>query len=101
MKPDTWTLRPAPPTTGDALDPISLPIASGKGTWNWLQPYVVATLDKDGKPTGETETKYNSLSVGNEDGRLRLDPAPYTHVEGFLQLARPLLQPALPAGGGT
>lgn len=38
-------------------------------------------------------TKYNSLSVGPEDGRFRLDPAPYTFVEGYLQLARPLVQP--------
>jgi hypothetical protein len=36
------------------------------------------------------------LGVGNEDGKLRLDPAPYTFVEGFLQLARPLVTIPVP-----
>ena len=65
--------------------------------WNWLQPYLTTQTDDTGDP--KQETRYNALSVGAEDGRLRLDPAPYTFVEGYLQLARPLVQPPLPTGG--
>ena len=84
---------------------IRLPIAGKKGLWNWLQPYVV-----DGPEGGEEKRRYNGMAVGEEgkfffpggggggrnvlmiwtDGRIRMDPAPYTLVEGFLQLARPL-----------
>jgi len=81
------------------VDPISFPIADGKVTWNWLQPYLTPVLDEGGKHTGESETKYNALSVGAEDGRLRLEPALYTLAEGFLQLAKPLTPPSLPVGG--
>jgi hypothetical protein len=62
-----------------------------------LQPYLVpcspATSSTVASDDGdrESETAYMSLSVGQEDGTLRLDPAPYTLVEGFLQLATPLL----------
>ena len=45
---------------------------------------------KTGKVTGQ-ETKFNALGVDQEDTRIRKDPAPYTFVEGYLQLARPLL----------
>lgn len=58
--------------------------------WNWLQPYVDPS-----PPTTSTDSPrplYNSLQVGPEDGRLRNDPAPYTMLEGFLQLARPLVK---------
>ena len=65
--------------------------------WNWLQPYLTTETDKKGVET--QETRYNALSVGAEDGKLRLDPAPYTFVEGYLQLARPLIQPTVPGGG--
>ena len=30
------------------------------------------------------------INVSGTDGRIRLDPGPYTLVEGFLQLAQPL-----------
>ena len=52
--------------------------------WKWLQPYY-----DDTHPT--TETRYMSLSVGQDDGKLRTDPAPYTLIEGFLQLAAPIV----------
>jgi hypothetical protein len=56
--------------------------------WNWLQPYV-----DPNKPPPDTSVRplYNALEVGNESGNLRDDPAPYTFLEGFLQLARPLI----------
>jgi hypothetical protein len=59
--------------------------------WNWLQPYV------DPNPPSSTGTDgprplYNALEVGPENGKLRSDPAPYTMLEGFLQLAAPIIQ---------
>jgi len=58
--------------------------------WNWLQPYVDPSPPADAD--GEPRPLYNALEVGPEDGRLRGDPGPYTMVEGFLQLARPLVK---------
>jgi len=59
--------------------------------WNWLQPYPNpdSLTAKEGE---EAPPLYNSFEVGAEDGLLRDDPAPYTLLEGFLQLARPLTQ---------
>jgi hypothetical protein len=57
--------------------------------WKWLQPYRVVGAD-DGGGDGK-QTLFNSLDVGEEDGRIRSDPAPYTFVEGYLQLAAPLI----------
>ncbi len=56
--------------------------------WNWLQPYVDIH-----PPQGDDPIRplYNALEVGQENGTLRDDPAPYTFLEGFLQLARPLI----------
>ena len=59
--------------------------ADEKRMWNWLQPYV------DEQGSGDRPV-YNALEVGPEDGRLRADEGPYTMVEGFLQLARPLIK---------
>ena len=74
-----------------ATPSIRLPISGKKGLWQWLQPYSVDVKDpKTGKVTGQ-ETKFNALGVDQEDTRIRKDPAPYTFVEGYLQLARPLL----------
>ena len=56
--------------------------------WKWLQPYYDET-----KLTNKT--RYMSLSVGQDDGRLRSDPAPYTFIEEFLQLAAPILGEAV------
>jgi hypothetical protein len=66
---------------------IRLPISGKKGLWKWLQPYDVVDPE-----TGRNETKFNALDVDEEDTRIRKDPAPYTFVEGYLQLARPLLK---------
>jgi hypothetical protein len=57
--------------------------------WNWLQPYVDANPPN---PADGPRPLYNALQVGQEDGNLRADPAPYTLLEGFLQLARPLVR---------
>ena len=63
--------------------------------WNWLQPYVDPNPPQAGNPI---RPLYNALEVGNESGAFRDDPAPYTLLEGFLQLARPLID-ANQAGG--
>lgn len=60
---------------------------SASSQWKWLQPYYVSS-----DPTKPPDTtRYMSLSVGQDDGKLRTDPAPYTLIEGFLQLAAPIL----------
>lgn len=75
------TSAPAP------VPAIRLPISGKKGLWQWLQPY--ETVE-----SGQRVTRYNALGVEQEDSRIRRDPAPYTFVEGYLQLARPLLKDA-------
>ncbi|KAK0117084.1 hypothetical protein ONS96_012922 [Cadophora gregata f. sp. sojae] len=90
LRADSWlTMQEAfdPMATEEAF-PIKLPIAGGKGMWNWLQPYVDSSQPGNGDPI---RPRYNALEVGQESGTLRDDPAPYTFIEGFLQLARPLI----------
>jgi hypothetical protein len=163
LKPDTWLSMQEEQAATETVPPIKLPIAGGKGMWNWLQPYSVPqsqlhptptpapapvppapapapasnpgpgsnpgpasnpqppTTNPSAPSTNTTnttnptanpdqpvkvldpndptnETHYNALEVGQEDGRMRMDPGPYTFVEGFLQLARPLVKvPKVPA----
>lgn len=71
--------------------------------WNWLQPYRTdkITVEDSNPKDASTDvtmppqivTRYNALEVGKEDGKMRNDPGPYTFVEGFLQLARPIVAP--------
>ncbi|CZR68331.1 uncharacterized protein PAC_18230 [Phialocephala subalpina] len=75
-------------TQTQKLPPINLPIAGGKGMWNWLQPYVDPAPAPSGAPI---RPLYNAMEVGQETGALRDDPAPYTMLEGYLQLAAPLI----------
>jgi hypothetical protein len=101
---DTWLETQNNASTTNSAPLINLPIATGKGLWNWLQPYALAPTSNGSSSGSATtlETHYNSLEVGAEDGRMRMDPAPYTFVEGFLQLARPLVQiPVPPAPAAT
>ncbi len=73
---------------------MRLPIRGGKkGLWNWLQPYQVESTAADvAEGADAVETKYNALDVGEDDGRMRLDPGPYTAIEGFLALSQPLVK---------
>ncbi|KAI9857978.1 MAG: hypothetical protein M1813_007948 [Trichoglossum hirsutum] len=89
LRPDSWLHASDNPTASPDAYPIKLPIAGGKGMWNWLQPYVDANPPN---PADGPRPLYNALQVGQEDGNLRADPAPYTLLEGFLQLARPLVR---------
>lgn len=101
----TTPAGPVVPATGGTTQPatlpsqvvtstpsIRLPISGKKGLWQWLQPYDVPSKDQHGNViAGQRETKFNALGVDQEDTKIRRDPGPYTFVEGYLQLARPLL----------
>ncbi|KAF2257917.1 hypothetical protein CC78DRAFT_527127 [Lojkania enalia] len=89
VDPDSWT-TPLPDGAGKespAFPTIRLPVSGKKGLWRWLQPYDVPGA----MPTDAHDTRYNEMGVVQEDTRIRKDFAPYTYVEGYLQLARPLL----------
>lgn len=92
LDPDTWAQKADDETVSPDAAPlpaIRLPIAGKKGLWKWLQPYDVRPADaKEGDPN---ITRYNEMDVNQEDTRIRKDAPPYTFVEGYLQLARPLL----------
>ena len=80
--------RPAELTLGPEIVPIHRAIAGKGWQWNWLRPYV--GVEAMG------ETKYIASSVGEENGRIRNEPAPNTLVEDFLQPARPLVKQDVP-----
>ena len=95
---------------------VRLPIAGKKGLWNWLQPYVERasgetrfnSLDVGGSVSFPYHVppvvSSHSLilkhlltitvvrQVDEEDTNLRHDAGPYTFLEGYLQLAKPLLK---------
>lgn len=57
--------------------------------WSWLQPYIStdkADADTDGRV-------YMPLNIKPIDDRPRFEPAPYTAVEGYLQMKKPILRP--------
>ncbi|GME34033.1 hypothetical protein FN846DRAFT_301180 [Neofusicoccum parvum] len=70
------------------------------GDWAWLQAYSVADDSDDGQQHGGREgdagggdsarTAYMALRTEPVDLRPRFDPAPYTAVEGYMQLRRPI-----------
>ncbi|MCJ1385953.1 hypothetical protein MMC17_009078 [Xylographa soralifera] len=61
---------------------VRLPISGRKGMWNWLQPYA-----QDG---ADAPPKFGSMVVEEDQGKVHYAPAPYTFVEGYLQLAQRL-----------
>jgi hypothetical protein len=94
LDPDTWA-TPLPDGVGTdspVLPAIRLPVSGKKGLWRWLQPYDVPGQT----PDLPHDTKYNEMDVKQEDSTIRKDPPPYTFVEGYLQLARPLLSSDIP-----
>lgn len=89
LNPDTWA-TPLPSGAGTespAMPAIKLPVTGKKGLWRWLQPYDVPGVTQ----ADPHVTRYNEMDVNQEDTKIRKDPPPYTMVEGYLQLARPLL----------
>jgi hypothetical protein len=112
LKPDSWLAQQNhEKATTDAVG-VKFPIAGGKGMWKWLQPYPPQAADPTSKAVATASgahnittssskappPRYNAFEVGQEDGRLRHDPGPYTLLEGFLQLARPLIVEQPPDG---
>ncbi|KAL8769553.1 MAG: hypothetical protein Q9209_004484 [Squamulea sp. 1 TL-2023] len=80
---ETWLQRQKLRSEDPSNIQIRLPIGGGKkGVWNWLQPYDVP--ENEEVEGSATRTRYNALEVGEDD------PGPYTLVEGFLQLSRPV-----------
>lgn len=73
------------------LKKIKPPIATvpipalGLADWNWLQPYIDTTdeTEKDGRV-------FMALGLGKLDNRPRFEKSPYSAIEGYLQLKRPL-----------
>ncbi|KAH8907763.1 hypothetical protein BR93DRAFT_977637 [Coniochaeta sp. PMI_546] len=78
---------------------IGLPALRGSD-WRWLQPYPPGTTSGGG--AGEVGTpRYMPLGLDKVDERPRFEKPPYTAVEGFLQLSRPLTSAeGAPSGGG-
>ena len=77
---DKLTLKNATERPGRKL---GLPALGSGGEWNWLQPYEGV----DGQPV------YNAYGI-EQKGNLAapgFQKAPYTAIEGFLQLRRPMM----------
>jgi hypothetical protein len=90
---------PAPRDTGDAVTDtvvtpvqpqnippfVKLPVSGKKGTWTWLQPYSDDTTVANAEGQAQ-DPNYATLPVQEDLGNVRYAPAPYTFVEGYLQL---------------
>lgn len=64
------------------LDPgatVDLPVPSVTD-FVWLSPYDV-----------QGETKFSAFAVGTSDNRPKFEPGPYTALEGFLQMTKPIV----------
>lgn len=65
-----------------------VPLPALKATnWNWLQPYYASSV--------QPRVEFNALKIKQTDAAIQYDPGPYTAVEGYLQLAKPLLRPEI------
>lgn len=60
---------------------IGLP-TMGSADWAWLQPY-----------SKEETSSFMPLGLAGADTKPKFEQGPYTTVEGFLQLRRPIVQP--------
>jgi hypothetical protein len=76
-----YNLNEATTVPGSAVATPALPTAD----WNWLQPYTVET-------DGQKETVFAPLGLGTTDSRPRFEEGPYTTLEGYLQLRRPIVR---------
>lgn len=74
--------RDVPSSYGEAMKGaiLRLPISGRKGLWRWHQPYDTNPADANALP------QYAALEVEEDQGRVKFEEAPYTFVEGFLQL---------------
>lgn len=72
----------------------ALPLPSLKtADWRWLQGYMAQGGDGEGNSEGDDEDppqKYMALALGKLDATPRYERGPYTAIEGYLQMARPI-----------
>jgi hypothetical protein len=59
---------------------LSIPAGLKKEDWIWLQPYATGE--------GRDVLEFMALNVDAAEEKIRWEPAPYTAVEGYLQLKR-------------
>lgn len=87
-------LLPPVPTVGI---PLAKPISSasgGQASYKWLQPYALSTTTNN---VTTTQTKFNPIDIsgdsasGADASMMRLENGPYTALEGFVQLAKPIV----------
>ncbi|KIV76929.1 hypothetical protein PV11_08778 [Exophiala sideris] len=71
------------PATQTPLVSVNLPVSGAKGTWTWLQPYAQDGFDAEGK---ENLPQFATMGVAEDLGTTKFEPAPYTFLEGYLQL---------------
>lgn len=64
---------------------VAIP-ALGVADWDWLQPYI------DPEETVNDGRVYTPLGVGKLDNRPRFEKAPYTAIEGYFQLKKPIVR---------
>lgn len=81
-----------PPTYTDAnaLNPdnthkwsVKLPVSGSKGMWTWLQPFTQDGFDALGN---DNLPQFATMAVDEDVGTVKFEPAPYTFLEGYLQL---------------
>ncbi|KAK4166869.1 hypothetical protein QBC43DRAFT_256573 [Cladorrhinum sp. PSN259] len=66
-------------------------LPTGVDEWNWLQPYFFEAQKKEvGAKDDESKTRFMPIKVGRMDTRPRFEKAPYTAIEGYLQMRRSL-----------
>ncbi|CAK1364568.1 unnamed protein product [Cercospora beticola] len=90
----------APINTSDPLAQAQAALFSGiplpalaSANWNWLQPYAVAPDDSEPASATARQPKsqhWNPFPIASLDNRPRFERGPYTAIEGFLQLKKPI-----------
>ncbi|KAF3923151.1 hypothetical protein ABW20_dc0108265 [Dactylellina cionopaga] len=88
-------------TTQNATGPdVAIPAVS-QADWAWLQPYIdptvntqIQTAQKSGSDSAKDldPTAYMSLGIGKVDATPNFANAPYTAIEGYLQLKKPIMR---------
>ncbi|GAW19372.1 hypothetical protein ANO14919_088580 [Xylariales sp. No.14919] len=88
---------PPPDATGDAAVPkpagVAIP-AMKSAEWNFLAPFVVRKQAEEGETgPGEKETRWNPFVIRESVLQPGFEKAPYTAIEGYLQLKHPITSP--------
>ncbi|EGX44202.1 hypothetical protein AOL_s00210g74 [Orbilia oligospora ATCC 24927] len=87
LKPGYDLQKDQMPETGT----VPLP-ALDMAEWVWLQPYI--TDDKEVIEKEKLDGRvFMPIEISKIDGRPKFEDAPYTAIEGFLQMKKPLVRP--------